>query len=490
MSHTHAAPEDRGHGFVKALGTIDVLFIGFGAMIGFGWIVLTGGWLNDAGTLGALLAFAAGGVIMGFVGVVYSELVSAMPHAGGEHNYLMRGMGPRLAMLGSWGITGGYIGVVMFEAVAVPRTMTYLIPNIEHIHLWTVAGFDVHLTWALIGSVTAILLTWLNIRGIKMTSLVQTFVVSFLLLVALVLIAGAFVGGDTANTEPFFHGGAGGFMVVLAVVPFLFVGFDVIPQSAEEIRIPPRKIASLVVFSVIMAVLFYLVVIFTTSLALPAPQLANLDLATADAVAAMFGSDLMGKIVIAGGLAGIITSWIAFLIGSSRLMWAMARSGMIPQWFAVLHPKYGTPVNALLFIGVLSALAPFLGTAMLGWAVDAGSPMIVLTYCMVAITFLILRRREPDMERPMRIGGAGNGGMVIGVIAVVLTALLFIMYIPKLTPLSVTLDWQSYLMFGIWMLAGLILMLRVPGGIHPGPDAEHRLLEKIRARRGTDGPAW
>ena len=135
MTHEQSAPEDRGHGFVKALGTVDVLFIGFGAMIGFGWIVLTGGWLNDAGTLGALLAFAAGGVIMGFVGVVYSELVAAMPHAGGEHNYLMRGMGPRLAMLGSWGITGGYIGVVMFEAVAVPRTMTYLVPNIEHIHL-------------------------------------------------------------------------------------------------------------------------------------------------------------------------------------------------------------------------------------------------------------------------------------------------------------------------------------------------------------------
>lgn len=490
MTHEHSASEDRGHGFVKALGTIDVLFIGFGAMIGFGWIVLTGGWLDDAGTLGALLAFAAGGVIMGFVGVVYSELVAAMPHAGGEHNYLMRGMGPRLAMLGSWGITGGYIGVVMFEAVAVPRTMTYLVPNIEHIHLWTVAGFDVHLTWALIGSITAVLLTWLNIRGIKMTSLVQTFVVSFLLLVALVLIAGAFVGGDTANTQPFFHGGVGGFMLVLAVVPFLFVGFDVIPQSAEEIRIPPRKIARLVVFSVVMAVAFYLVVIFTTSLALPADQLVGLDLATADAVAAMFGSDLMGKIVIAGGLAGIITSWIAFLIGSSRLMWAMARSGMIPQWFAVLHPKYGTPVNALLFIGVLSAAAPFLGTAMLGWAVDAGSPMIVLTYCMVSITFLILRRREPDMERPMRIGGAGNGGMAIGVVAVVLTAVLFVMYIPKLTPLSVTLDWQSYLMFGIWMLVGVALMLRVPGGIHAGPDAEDQLLEKIRARRGTDGPAW
>ena len=83
--------------FKKAMGRLDALFVGFGAMIGFGWIVLAGGWIEQAGTMGALLAFAGGGVIMAFVGVVYSELVAAMPLAGGEHNYLMRAMGPKLS---------------------------------------------------------------------------------------------------------------------------------------------------------------------------------------------------------------------------------------------------------------------------------------------------------------------------------------------------------------------------------------------------------
>lgn len=481
MSTQHAETDDRGHGFVKALGTVDALFIGFGAMIGFGWVVLTGEWLTGAGTLGAILAFAVGGIIMCFVGTVYSELVAAMPHAGGEHNYLIRAMGPKISLFGSWAITGGYISVVMFEAVAVPRTALYLFPDLEYIKLWTIADTDVYLTWALIGTVTAIVIAWINIRGVRLASLVQTFVVSFLIIVALLLLTGGLVGGDPANTEPLFTGGAAGFIGVVAVVPFLFVGFDVIPQSAEEIKLPAKKIGKLVVVSVLMAIVFYIVIIWMTSLAIPASELTSHDLVTADALAAMFGSPVWGKIVIAGGLAGIITSWNAFLMGSSRLMWAMAVAGMIPAWFGKLHPKYRTPVNSIIFIGILSALAPFLGAAALGWIVDAGSPAIVIAYFLVSIAFIVLRKNEPDMARPLRIGGAGNGGMVIGVIAAVLTLVLFILYIP-ITPFSAQLAWQSWAMFAAWLIVGVIFMLRLPGGVKAGPDAEAELLAKVKAR--------
>ena len=107
-------------------------------------------------------------------------------------------------------------------------------------------------------------------------------------------------------------------------------------------------------------------VILTTSSAMPAAELARTDIATADAVGAMFGSDLMAKVLIAGGIAGILTSWNSLLLGASRLMFSLARSGMLPAWFGRLHPKYGTPHNSLLFIGALSVLAPFFGEEMLG----------------------------------------------------------------------------------------------------------------------------
>ncbi|MBM6590682.1 APC family permease [Brevibacterium sp. RIT 803] len=484
MSQQQTEVGDRGHGFVKALGTVDALFIGFGAMIGFGWVVLTGEWLSGAGTMGAILAFVVGGIIMCFVGTVYSEMVAAMPHAGGEHNYLIRAMGPKVSLFGSWAITGGYISVVMFEAVAVPKTALYLFPNLEHIKLWTIAEFDVYLTWALVGTVTAIIIAWINIRGVKLASLVQTFVVSFLILVALMLLTGGLVGGEAVNAEPLFTGGAAGFIAVVAVVPFLFVGFDVIPQSAEEIKLPPAKIGKLVVASVFMAIAFYIIIIAMTSLAMPASDLATHDLVTADALATMFNSAFWGKLVIAGGLAGIITSWNAFLMGSSRLMWAMAVAGMIPAWFGKLHPKYRTPVNSIIFIGILSALAPFLGSAALGWIVDAGSPAIVIAYFLVSVGFIILRKREPAMGRPLRIGGKGNGGMVIGTISAVLTLALFILYLP-ITPFSAQLAWQSWTMFGLWLAVGIFFMFRLPTGIKAGPNAEDELLAKVKSLRKT-----
>lgn len=476
------APEQEGT-FVKALGSLDALFIGFGAMIGFGWITLTGGWIDSAGTVGALLAMICGGILMALVGLVYSELVAAMPQAGGEHNYLLRGLGPRASMIGSWAIAGGYIAVVLFEAVSTPTTAAYIFPELEQIRLWSITGFDVHLTWALTGSIAALVIMWINIRGVKLAGLVQTWVVCFLILMAVLLLGGSAIGGDPANLQPHFTGGAVGFVAVLGAVPFLFVGFDVIPQSAEEIDIPPRKIGRLVVVSVFMAVAFYVAIIVSTSMALPASELTGLKLVTADAFAALTGSAVWGKVVIAGGLAGIITSWIAFLMGASRLLWAMANSGMLPRWFGKMHPRHRTPVNALLFIGVLSAIAPFFGAPMLNWAVDASSPMIVLTYGLVAVTFVILRRTQPQMDRPLRIGGKGRGGVVIGAVAAVLCAALLLVYIPGLTPISVTLAWQSYLMLGVWLLAGVVLMLRLPRGIRPGPEAEEELKAALQRRR-------
>lgn len=477
-TRTAERPEDSS--LLKVLGNWDVLALGFGAMIGFGWVVLTGDWIGSAGTLGAVLAMTAGGVIMAVVGLTYAELTAAMPKAGGEHNFLLRGMGPRWSFIGSWGIVGGYVTIVAFEAVALPRTALYLFPDLNHVRLWEVAGSEVHLTWALVGALAAIVITTINILGVKTASVAQTFVVLLLLVIALLLIVGAFTGGSTADMKPLFTGGAAGFFAVVVVVPFLFVGFDVIPQSAEEVNVPARQIGRLVVVAVILATIFYLIVIVTTSSAMPASRLAEADIVTADAFGELFGSDFMAKILIAGGIAGILTSWNSLLLGASRLMYSMARSGMLPAWFGKLHPKFRTPVNALLFIGGLSFIAPFLGEAMLGWLVDSGSPSIVVAYLLVAVVFVILRRREPAMDRPLRIGGKGNGGLLIGGAAVVLCIGLLSLYLPGMPAF---LDVQPWVLFAAWWVLGLFFLFRIPTGVAPGEDAEHRLLAALRNRR-------
>src|SRR5690606_15596921 len=129
-------------GFVKVLGRADVLALAFGAMIGFGWIVLTGDFIDAAGSGGAALAFVIGGAIMAFVGLTYADLVSAMPHAGGEHRCALRAIGRMGAFVASWWMVLGYVSVVAFAAVAVPQALVYLFPDIGVGYLWTIAEYD------------------------------------------------------------------------------------------------------------------------------------------------------------------------------------------------------------------------------------------------------------------------------------------------------------------------------------------------------------
>ena len=409
---------DNGGGFTRVLGLKDVLALAFGAMIGFGWVVLSGTWLQGAGSLGAIIAFLIGGVLVVFVGLTYSELVSAMPKAGGEHNYAWRALGAGGAFVASWAIALGYVSVVAFEAVALPTTMEYLLPEgYQAGFLWTIAGYDVYATWIAIGVIGAAAITVLNYVGIRPSAIFQFIAVLVLLGIAALFVFGTITGGSGENFSPLFAGGVAGILSVVIMTPFLFVGFDVIPQSAEEINLPFRQIGILLVVSVIMAVAFYVIVIIGVGSGLSQSALADTELAAASGMGNLFGSDIFANILVLGGIAGILTSWNGFMIGGSRILYAMAESGMLPDWLAKIHPRFHTPSNAILLVGILSIIAPFFGRSALVWLVNAGGLGIVIAYLMVAISFLVLRRKEPEMERPFRAGRSP----VIGVIAVILS---------------------------------------------------------------------
>ncbi len=456
-------------GFVRVLGRWDVLAVAFGAMIGFGWVVLTGGFLDDAGTGGAVLAFVIGTVVMALVGLTYAELVSAMPRAGGEHNYVLRGLGSRAAFVTSWSLVLGYISVVAFEAVALPQTLLYLAPDMLVGQLWTVAGYDVYASWAAVGIAGAVLITAVNYVGIRPAAVFQSIAVLFLLGIGVLLVLGSVVGGEAENLRPLFSGGAAGVIGVLVAVPFLFVGFDVVPQSAEEIKLPFAMIGRLVVVSVVAAGAWYMLVMLTVGSSLPRQALAESELSVADGMTALWGSQVFGNLLVLGGLAGILTSWNGFMLGASRLIYAMATSGMLPRWFGRVHPRYRTPTSAILFVGGLSVLSPLFGRQMLVWVVDAGGLSIVVAFFMVAATFLALRRREPDMERPFTV----SNGLVVGGLAAVSSLGLAVLFLPGM---PAALIWPSeWLILGAWWLVGIALLLRLPR-VAPSRDAEEELV--------------
>lgn len=437
--------------FDRVLSQKDVLAMSFGAMIGWSWIVMTGDWIQTAGTLGAIIAFFIGGLMVIFVGLTYAELTSAMPKAGGEMVFSKRALGRNVSFICTWSIILGYISVVAFEAVALPTVVEYLFPNYVQGYMYTIAGYDVHLTWVLVGMVSSIIMTVINYIGIKPAAFMQSIFTALIIVVGLIFIFGAFGNGTVNNVEPLFIEGSKGVLSVAVMTPFLFVGFDVIPQVAEEINMPFKKIGRMLIISIIVSIFWYCLIIFGVSLALNDAQINASSLVTADAMKSVFfNSNFASKVMVVAGIAGIISSWNSFFVGGSRAIYAMAEEKMLPSFLAKLHPKHNTPVNAILLVGIITTLAPLLGRRMLNWLMNAGGFTVVLAYMIVVISFLVLRKKEPNMARPYKI----KNGMIIGVIAIILCLFLFILYMPG-SPSALMWPYEWGIIF-VWELIGII----------------------------------
>ncbi|MCG8413779.1 MAG: APC family permease [Pseudomonadales bacterium] len=436
--------------FLRVLGRRDVIALAFGCMIGWSWVVLTGTWITSAGVMGAITAFLVGGGAIAIVGLTYAELASALPFAGGEHVYSERALGYGPSFICTWAIILGYMSVIAFEAVALPTVMDSLVPGLDIGYLWTVAGWEVYATWVATGILGAIVMTTLNVLGVKFVAIVQTTVVVLILVVGFVFVTGAAFSGSTSNIDPLFFDGLSGIAIVLVMVPFMFVGFDVIPQAAEEIDLPFRDIGTALIISVIMAIAWYALIIIGVGMVMDFESLLTADLVTAEANAVVYG-ELGGTILLIAGLAGIITSWNALIVGASRAIYAMAKAGMLPHFLAEIHPRYHTPKNAILLIGALSVISPFFGRAALVWLVNAGGLGIVVAYGFVALSFLALRRNEPELERPYR----APGGMATGYLALVLSIGIGALYFPG-SPSA--LVWpQEWSIIFFWIILGAVL---------------------------------
>ena len=193
--------------FLRVLSRREVLALAFGAMVGWSWVVLSADWIKSAGTIGAIMAFLGGGVVMTVIGLTYAELASALPFAGGEHVYSERALGSVASFVCTWSIILGYVSVVTFEAVALPTVLDSLIPGLDRVYLWSVAGWDVYLTWVLVGVAGSAGMTILNIRGVRMAAVLQTVVVGLILLIGLAFILGSVARGNTDSLQPFIEDG-------------------------------------------------------------------------------------------------------------------------------------------------------------------------------------------------------------------------------------------------------------------------------------------
>ena len=278
--------EQKKSEFNKVLNAWDVLVIAFGAMIGWGWVVSTGGWIEKGGVLGAAIGFVIGGIMIFFVGMTYAELTAAMPQCGGEHVFSYKAMGSTGSFICTWMIILGYVSVACFEACAFPTIITYLWPGFLKGYLYTVAGFDIYASWLIVAIVVAFLIMMINIIGAKTAAILQTVLTCIIGGAGILLIIASVINGTVDNLDgQMFAGSSAGLNVkaiigVAALSPFYFIGFDVIPQAAEEINVPAKKIGSILILSVVLAVVFYALVIVAVGLVMGPQAIVDSEQAT------------------------------------------------------------------------------------------------------------------------------------------------------------------------------------------------------------------
>lgn len=418
-------------------------------MIGVGWVTALGSWFEQAGPVGAMLAFLAGGGLMITIGLCYAELTPMLPVAGGEVAYAYRASGTGKAFIVGWFLAFGYLSVSAFEAISVGRVIAYLIPGFERWPLYDVAGSTIHGSSLLLGIITTGAITWVNYRGVKSAMRLQVALTAAFVLVTMVFVGAGFAGGELRHMTPLLPepgaGSWGGVLAVFVTVPFWFVGFDTIPQGAEEANadIPPRRLGMVILLSIAMATAFYIALVMSVAVTGPWLELVGAELPTADAFGRVFQSQWLVKLVLLAALLGLFTSWNGFFLAGSRVLFALGRGRIVSPAMGRTDARFGTPAVAVMLSGAVTLLGALLGRGAMLSFVNVGSFCIALAFLGVTQATLTLRRIAPDHPRPYLI----PGGRLVPLLAALGSAgVLLAMVVPTSPAALKPLEW--------WILLG------------------------------------
>ena len=386
----------------KAIGRLGFFSLAFGSMIGVGWITGLKGMFEQAGPLGTIVAFVAGGALMIVIGLCYAEAMQRLPVAGGEVAYAYQAFGTSKAFIVGWCLTFGYLSVSAFEAVSIGIVISY-IADVDAWPLYEVNGSIVFGSHVAIAFVFTCGIALINLWGVALATRVQTGLTMLLVLFAAAFVSAGYWNGDTSHLAPAFgttNGitALGGMLVVFVTVPFWYVGFDTIPQAAEE-RIeglPADRLGRMLVAAVVGSTVFYSAVFLSVGMTTPWQAIIDDPLPTAVAFQTAFSSSLWSRLVLLVGLIGLLTSWNGFFLSGCRVLFALGRGHIIHPSFGKTHEQFGTPTVAIVFSAVVTFAGALLGRQAILIFVNVGSFCIALTFLGVALSLTTMRRQTGE----------------------------------------------------------------------------------------------
>ena len=437
------------------MSPIDVWGLALGAIIGWGCFVLPGSaFLPKAGPLGTALGMLIGALLIIVIALSYGYLIRTFPVSGGSFVYAKEAIGKRNAFVCGWGMILAYWSLIPLNATALALISRFLFPGIvQQGHLYQIAGWDVYAGEVILASFFIVMMALLNIKGIKQAAWTQT-AISLTLVGCICLVSCLILGGsDWSNFAPGLPEGKNIWKAVFSIVamaPWAFIGFDCIPQTAEEYNFSHKKSTGIMISAILFAALLYVSICTVTAVGIkPWQEL------LADQHNWPTGHVVRNCLGIAGltvmGIAmfcAVVSGMNAFYISTSRLMYAMAKEGSLPQWFGKLSPKHGTPRNAILFTMAASLFAPWFGREILLWIVDMTSVGAAIVFAYTTASAAIIAKRKGDWLQ-MASGIAGC------IFSLFFLALLIIPGMPGY------LTFQSRVVLLVWIAVGFIFYLKI-----------------------------
>ncbi|WP_039959119.1 APC family permease [Bilophila sp. 4_1_30] len=445
-----------------------------GAIIGWGCFVLPGTrFLPDSGPLAAFIGFIIGGGLMCFIALCYGILVKVYPVAGGAFAYAYVGLGTKAAFICGWGLVLSYTCVIAANGTAVALLSRFLLPGVFDVgYLYSIAGWDVYLGELLLLSALFVFFAYMNYKGMSCASGIQL-IFSLALAAGVAVLAFGSFSTETArfdNLYPLFAEDRAAWISVLAVIalgPFLFQGFDTIPQTAEEFNFPPSLSTKLMLYSIVCGGILYILVLLAVASILPYPAMLaqNHPWLTGEVATLSFGK-IGGAILAIPVLAGIFSGMNGYFIASTRLLFSMGRGKFIPSWFEKVHPRHGTPVNAILFVLMFTLIAPWFGRAALNWLCDTCALGAALSYLFTCITAYKLAAAYPEMVM--------RSGRCISLIGVAISLFCFLLLSVPGSPAAIGLE--SWVMLLVWVALGVIFYLQRASELRAIPEREMQFM--------------
>ena len=435
----------------RQLRATDYFTLGWGTMVGVGWLVIMDDWLLRGGALGALLGFVIGGSLLLPIGWVYGKLVVAMPDAAGEIAYTSAVFSRPVSFATGWMMTLAYFIVCPWEAVAVSRIAAYIIPSLDSIEIYRIAGRPIYLPHLITGLALTAIITLLNYRGVRLSATFQNWTSFGTLALFVIFVALGVSRGSIENVPPLFtHTPLISILLVIQIVPYFMTGFESVGKAAEEASpdFRSQRFFRAIWMAIFVGIVFYATIVAAVAIVAPWRQLVGEKFMTAVAFQQAVGSRWIVNIILAAALLSLFKCFNGNFVAASRLFFAMGRRGMVDARVGTVHAQYQTPSIAVLCVGLTTAACMLLGDAILVPVTEVGSVACAIGWSAACAACLTLAQSKPSMMNlSPRERAVAWFGLLVGIAMALMKLLPFV-------PGHFTL--YEWIALAVWTALGVI----------------------------------